>query len=110
MARTATLVQHGSKRSSLSNAGLSRFDTVKGIRLGQNYVQPEQVMAVHDNLFDATEGKENVKMHFNVRWQKEKDHIVNSMASHLQSFKPAIALTQTQINRKLQEKTDYHAG
>ena len=92
------------------SAQLSRFDTYKGPRSGQEHVQPEVPMAVLDNLFDATEGTENVKLHFNVRWQKEKDRVVHSMASSLQTYKPTIALTQTQMNRKLQGQTDHHAG
>ena len=67
-------------------------------------------MDIHENLFDATEERANIPDHFNVRWQKEKDHLVTSMAHNLQTYKPTISLTKTQINRKLQEQTEYHAG
>ena len=103
-------MQGSHKRSSLISAQLSRFETAKGIRLSKTQIPPAQILAVHDNLLDATEDKVNVTIHFNVRWQKEKDHLVKSMASNLQSYKPTIALTRTQMNRRLQEQTDYHAG
>ena len=76
----STIIQDIHKRSSLINARLSRYETMGGLRLGTSHHQTAQPMEVHDNIVDATDTRANIPIHFNVRWQKEKDHLVKSMA------------------------------
>ena len=74
----------------------SRFATAKSTtRFGKT--------AVHDNLFDATDERANLKHHFTARWQSEKDNLVANMAKNLEKYKPSIFLTDMQIDRKLQQ-------
>ena len=80
MQHQSTIIQDIHKRSSLINARLSRYETSGGLRLGTSQNQISQPMEVHGNIVDATDDRFNIPTHFNARWQKEKDHLVNSMA------------------------------
>ena len=62
------------------SAQLSRYETMQGLRFSKGRLEKTQPMEVHDNILDATDNRSNIPVHFNVRWQKEKDHLVNSMA------------------------------